>query len=310
MAKTFNMRELEIITDIAATQSLSLTAIRLGIAQANLSRALSQIEEKTKIKIINRSSRPLALTPFGLELMLHIQNHINTHNDLCTFIEHYRQSPSGFVRILAPAGHLFFIARYVIPVIRADHPDIKVELITSNLTEGEFSLGVTLENDCDILFTHSLPRDDSLVATKVAAFRTNVYGTDALIKTCPVKALTDYAVYPCILFYSFIDKDISTWDFYDTQQRCVIKINVNGHFSCDNAWTAIELAKSGAGYLYIPDIIIREMGCEGCLQPTVPEHVVTDLNTYMIYKRRAHQPYRVEVVIDTINRVMRELVQA
>jgi DNA-binding transcriptional LysR family regulator len=55
-------RELKIISVIAATHSIGDAAALLGMAQANVSKYLSDFETRVGLKVFERTTRQLALT--------------------------------------------------------------------------------------------------------------------------------------------------------------------------------------------------------------------------------------------------------
>jgi DNA-binding transcriptional LysR family regulator len=62
-------RELKIISVIAATHSIGDAAALLGMAQANVSKYLSDFETRVGLKVFERTTRQLALTQFGEALL-------------------------------------------------------------------------------------------------------------------------------------------------------------------------------------------------------------------------------------------------
>lgn len=305
MERIFSISTLKMICDVANTQNLSKSARSLNKRQANISRALMHFEAESGIQIFDRTVRPIIITPTGLQLMKYIYNHLKTYHELNEFIENYKKNTAGKVRIDAPSGQLLLIAKYVLPLLHKEHPDIRVDLFTSNLTEHDMTYGVLLNDECDILFTHTLPSNENLLAYNIISINMNIYGTSSLIKAHPIKNINDYASAPCILFHSFMSQGGNIWRVQ--KNNVDIEIIVNGQYSCDNAYTALELAKSGIGYLYIPELLIKEASLQEVLYPTLPPDLHTRFTTYMIYKQRAYQPYRVEIVLDSIIDSLRQL---
>ena len=310
MPYSFKINDLASINVIAQTRSLSKSAVLLNVSQPNLSRAITVIEENIGLKIFDRSVRPLQLTEFGKELLSYILLHIHSHTALSDFVEHYKQSSNGNVRIQAPTGQLVFISRYVIPIIKKNHPELKIELTTSNLLDNEYISGASFDSACDILFTHTLPKNEELIAIKIASMKADIYGVKSFIQNHPIINLTDYCHHPCVLFHSFMNDRENIWSFTDTHNDKDVHISIAGDYVCDNAYTGLELARGGMGYIYVPDIFIREMDCSSILFPTLPKRYLSTVTNYMIYHKRSHQPYRVEVVIRIINEIISDVINA
>lgn len=302
----FNDNELRILYELSCTRSLSQAADTLKIAQPNISRTLQQLEERFGFSLFDRSCRPIRLTRFGEELLPYIKKHMKSCDDIQTFMMAYKQASDGFVRIHAPTGQLLFITKYVIPGLKEKHPEIKLMLTTSNLSNSEFTLGVPFSDNCDILFTHSLPDNDELVARNIASIPANIYGTREMVARHPIRTIADYTQSPCILFFSHMENNHNIWYIDDKKNGERVKTIINGDFACDNSYAAIELAKSGLGYLFMPDLIIKETNLD-VLIPTLPENYTAKLDLFVIYNKKTEQPFRVQLIINSIVNILKEL---
>lgn len=68
IAQSLDIKSLRAFVAVANTGSFSLAAKELGLTQSAVSQAISQIERIIGIKTIDRSKRPLKLTPAGISL--------------------------------------------------------------------------------------------------------------------------------------------------------------------------------------------------------------------------------------------------
>lgn len=69
-------QELKIISVIAASENVSHAATILGMAQANVSKYLADVESKIGLKIFERTSRKLSLTRFGESLLPYVNDRL------------------------------------------------------------------------------------------------------------------------------------------------------------------------------------------------------------------------------------------
>ncbi|MDX5635016.1 LysR family transcriptional regulator, partial [Escherichia coli] len=88
-------RELKIISVIAASENISHAATVLGIAQANVSKYLADFESKVGLKVFDRTTRQLMLTPFGTALLPYINDMLDRNEQLNNFIADYKQLDEG-----------------------------------------------------------------------------------------------------------------------------------------------------------------------------------------------------------------------
>jgi DNA-binding transcriptional LysR family regulator len=66
--KPIDMHAVQIFVAVAEEGSMSGAAARMGISQSGVSQIIRQLEEELGVVLVNRTTRPLALTPFGIAL--------------------------------------------------------------------------------------------------------------------------------------------------------------------------------------------------------------------------------------------------
>jgi DNA-binding transcriptional LysR family regulator len=103
-------RELKIVSVIAATHSIGGAAALLGMAQANVSKYLSDFETRVGLKVFERTTRHLALTQFGESLLPYINSTLEQNEQLINFIADYKHEKRGKVTIRS-AGYLLTARR-------------------------------------------------------------------------------------------------------------------------------------------------------------------------------------------------------
>lgn len=151
-------RELKIISVIAASENISHAATVLGIAQANVSKYLADFESKVGLKVFERTTRQLTLTPFGAALLPYINDMLDRNEQLNHFIADYKHEKRGRVTVYAPTGIIAYLTKHVIAQIK-DIGDITLSLKTCNLERKAFFEGVDFPDDCDVLITYAHPKD-------------------------------------------------------------------------------------------------------------------------------------------------------
>lgn len=111
-------QELKVISVIADSENISRAATALGMAQANVSKYLTDVESKIGLKIFERSSRKLSLTRFGESLLPYVNDLLEKENQLNNFIDDYKHEKSGRVTLYSPTMINAYLARNVINTIK------------------------------------------------------------------------------------------------------------------------------------------------------------------------------------------------
>ena len=66
--KPIDMHAVQVFVAVAEEGSMSAAAARMNISQSGVSQIIRQLEEELGVVLVNRTTRPLALTPFGIAL--------------------------------------------------------------------------------------------------------------------------------------------------------------------------------------------------------------------------------------------------
>lgn len=66
--KPLDMHAVQIFVAVAEEGSMSAAAARMGISQSGVSQIIRQLEDELGVVLVNRTTRPLSLTPFGIAL--------------------------------------------------------------------------------------------------------------------------------------------------------------------------------------------------------------------------------------------------
>ena len=66
--KPIDMHAVQVFVAVSEEGSMSAAATRMGISQSGVSQIIRQLEEELGVVLVNRATRPMALTPFGIAL--------------------------------------------------------------------------------------------------------------------------------------------------------------------------------------------------------------------------------------------------
>lgn len=293
------LRELKIISVIAASENISHAALALGIAQANVSKYLADFESKIGLKVFDRTTRQLTLTPFGAALLPYINTCLDKNNQLTNFIADYKHEKSGRVTVYAPTGITSYLSKNVIANI-SNIGDIILTLKTSNLERKAFYEGVDFPDDCDIMVTYAPPKDQTLVASFLAKYAVSAYASREYLNKNPINHPQELENHSCILIDSMMIDDANIWRFASNGGVDIHEYRVKGNYVCDNTQAALDLARNHLGIVFAPDTTLKQDIQSGTLFPCFPEQHQWWLDLVVIFRKREYQPWRVQYVLDEL----------
>ncbi|POT55602.1 LysR family transcriptional regulator [Citrobacter amalonaticus] len=300
-------RELKIISVIAASNNISHAATVLGIAQANVSKYLADFESKIGLKVFDRTTRHLTLTPFGTALLPYINDVLDRDNQLNNFIADYKHEKRGRVTVYAPTGIIAYLSKYVIAKIQ-DIGDITLSLKTSNLEPRAFYEGVEFPDDCDILITYTQPKDESLVASFITKYAVTAFASRNYLAQHPISRPDELEKHSCILIDSMMIDDANIWRFNAAGSKEMRDYRVRGNYICDNTQSALEMARNDLGIVFAPKEYVKNEVHSGVLVPCFSEQHEWWLDLVVIFRKREYQPRRVQFILDEIlNEIRRQV---
>ena len=164
---------LKIFLAIEQAGSLAGAARALGVNHSTVFRRLNALEKDLGSRLFERQSGGYALTPLGEELR-DIANRVDgAFNDMERHIAGRDVQPKGKVRITAPNNLAYrYLPDYLADFNRS-YPDIKVELLVSNLEVNMNSR----QADSAVRVTDAPP--EHLVGRQVRSIGWSVYGSAA-----------------------------------------------------------------------------------------------------------------------------------
>lgn len=146
MAKRENYNELYLFMQVVREGSFTAAAQRLGLAQSGVSRSVRELEERLGVQLLVRTTRKLSLTQAGEQLYQKTASGFEMLDLGLATLAHYRETPSGTVRINASQHAIDKCLLPKLAVFKQRYPDIRLELINESrfrrYHRGRFDAGV------------------------------------------------------------------------------------------------------------------------------------------------------------------------
>ncbi len=170
--------DLIVFAHIVQAGSFTRAAERTGLPKATLSRRLSQLEQALGERLMQRSTRRLALTEFGERMLEHAQRLADEAQEAAALAQHRRARPHGTLRVSLPPEFNELSLVDVISAFRSRHPDLRLEL---DLSPRRVDL-VAERFDAAVRVASQLPDDRTLVARRIATLHGGLYASPAYLQ--------------------------------------------------------------------------------------------------------------------------------
>jgi DNA-binding transcriptional LysR family regulator len=148
------LRQMRAFVALAKTGNFTLAAQYMHVTQSALSGLIKELEQTLGVRVVDRSTRRIALTETGNELYPLFSQMIDDLDRALANIADQAQLRKGIVRVAVPQLMACTLLPQVIAAWRTRYPDIRislsdspVEAITTRVLSGETDFGIGPERD-------------------------------------------------------------------------------------------------------------------------------------------------------------------
>lgn len=148
------LRQMRAFVALAKTGNFTLAAQSMHVTQSALSGLIKELEQTLTVRVVDRSTRRIAITDVGRELYPLFSQMIDDLDRALANIADRAQLKKGIVRVAAPQLMACTLLPGVIaawqqryPEVRISLADCQVESVTARVLSGESDLGIGPERD-------------------------------------------------------------------------------------------------------------------------------------------------------------------
>ncbi|MFC4173820.1 LysR substrate-binding domain-containing protein [Microvirga sp. GCM10011540] len=293
--KSVDIGDLEVFAAIARSGSFRKAATVRGVSASALSQTIRQLEERLGVRLLNRTTRSVALTQAGERLLGRLVPALDQVQEAVDEINSFRQTPTGTVRINAPAPAVEHILAPLINPFLKEYPEISLEIISDAAKVDIVAEGF----DAGVRFGKQLARDMIAVPLGPSLRYVVVGSPDYLAKYGVPQNPADLLTHVCIR-QRFPGGTIFTWEFEKGRKKETI--TPEGRLTLNDARHITQAAMDGLGLAWVLEDFVR---------PSLSDHRLVEVlvdwspripSWYLYYPSRRHTPVALRVFLDFIRR--------
>jgi DNA-binding transcriptional LysR family regulator len=274
---------------VAELGSLSAAARALNLSLASVSRQIASLEDRLGARLLERTTRRLALTEGGRAYLERGRRILADLVEADLAVSQFQSEPIGNLMISGPTlfGQHYLSA--AIPEFLARHPRVGVTL---DLSDRFVNL---VEEGIDVAVRIGEPADSSLIARRLGSFRrVPCAAPDYLAARGMPTHPSELAEHDCILATMMQPAD--EWRFARGQER--VSVRVGGRLRASNGDAALQGALGGAGIVLAQSWQIRALVQSGRLRVLLGEWQGPEIAIQALYPSARHLSPKVRAFVD------------
>jgi DNA-binding transcriptional LysR family regulator len=276
---------------VAEERSFTRAAKRLGVSQSALSHAIRGLEEQIGVRLLARTTRSVAPTDAGEQLVAHLRPALTDIRGTLDDISELRERPVGRVRLLVPRLAAITVLAPKLGQFARQYPNVVLDVTTDESRDDLVAAGF----DAGIHFGEFIEQD--MVAVRVSPDpRPAIVGSPAYFESHPKpKSPRDLLGHRCINFRHG-SEGVYRWEFDKGKQS--LTVAVNGPLVVDDLELAIRAAIDGVGLAFMSDDRAAPHLASGALVRVLEDWCPPFPGFFLYYPSRRQQPAALSALID------------
>jgi DNA-binding transcriptional LysR family regulator len=288
-----NLNELQFFVHVSQTQSFTKAAKRLGVPKSTVSRAIRRLEERLGVRLVERTTRRVALTEVGELYLNRCRRVMEEAQQADLAVGALQGKPRGTLRVGAPMAFARSILGPRMGEFLAMYPEMRVHL---QLPNGDESPS---EGSLDVVIRSGALEDSGLLVKPLMRIRLGAYASPGYLASRKVPAtLADLVELSCIT--TSCDTrgepgDFTTWRLRREGELREVRVDVR--VSVPDPTINHQLALAGAGVALLAQSVVREDVDQGRLVRVLPDWEPEPVELHALYPSRLDSSPKVRVFL-------------
>jgi DNA-binding transcriptional LysR family regulator len=277
-------------TAVAESGNFTQAAKKLLISTAQVSRQVSELEQRLNTKLFYRTTRKVTLTEEGQLFYQQCRSILDGLEVAERSLTNLQSTPQGKIKISAPVT---YGERHIIPLINQfliRYPQVEVEVQLSNqridLIEEGYDLAIRL-GQLD---------DSSLIAKRISSRQHFLCASPSYIKQHgKPESIGDLKQHNCLLgsadFWLFSGKE-------SKERQSDKKARVSGSLRCNSGLGLVDAALKGIGIVQLPDYYLTKHIAKGELEVLLTDSQREEEGIWVLYPQNKYLASKVRFLID------------
>jgi DNA-binding transcriptional LysR family regulator len=289
---------LRLFIHVARSKSISSAGRALGLSTTTASKRLQDLEATLDVRLVDRTTRQLALTEAGERLLARSADLLDELQSAFAEARELKNTPSGTLRIMARRSFGLMHVAPALPAFREAYPQMAIDLTLTEETELLPGRGI------DLVIRLGAPADKLVVTHQLtSADRQLCASPSYLARSGTPSVPNDLSKHDCLTYRRAAEP--ATWTF--RKGRTEQSVNVSGSLQANSGEILRGAAVAGLGLVLLPDWMVARDLAAGRLRRCIEDYeAFPPLYRAPIYAvhRRGEVPAKISVFVAHLKKTM------
>lgn len=294
MRSALDFNTLKVFIAVVERESFVGASKILEMPTSNVSRCISQLEEKLNLQLIERSTRHMKLTQSGHLLYTRAKPLLEALEQTETELTLRQMQLKGPLRLCIPNEIGPALLGSAVAEFACQYPELEISCVT-NLSGLE-----SLRDDLDlaIIVSRGQMDDSDYIARHLVTIPCTIVAAPSVIQRYGIPTqIQQFEELPCITTVNALKG--APWQFIN-KKGGFETIKVKGHYRVNSGEMAGRAAVSGVGFAILSKQACQPYISDGRLIEVEFEQSVAPLQLFALYSDRRYLPAKTRAFIDFI----------
>jgi len=280
---------------VVSTGGFSAAAAALGYSKAAVSRQIARLEASIGVKLLDRTTRTVSLTPAGREMYVRCSRIVEEVSEANRVMSGMLLTPRGELKVNAPVVSSLFDLTKIIPKFLRAYPDVRLFI---NLSDSRADL---LKGRFDVAFWIGEPYDSNLDCYPLRKYDMVLVAAESYLEENGTPAIPgDLKEHVCIL-----ETHLSRVGEWRLAEGITVAVN-RGPLTSNSVRMAREAALDGLGISYLPSFLVKEDIAAGRLRELLPDVVTEQIPLSLMFPKGNYMLSKVRAFVDFLSQELRD----
>jgi len=271
--------------------SMARAAEALGLTSSGVGRAVSRLEARIGVRLLERTTRTMTLTDEGRRFYEEVGPHLDGIEQAAMTAAGATGTVRGRLRVNVDPFFTRVVLAGQVAAFLDRHPNVRLELIMRD------HVGDLVADGFDLALRFGEPPTESLIARKLIETRILTVASPSYIKRHgQPKHPSEVAHLPCIDFYDAANACAFEWEFRNGAE--VLPVKPSSRLMVSDVGAMLGACEAGAGIAQIMELGTKQIVDSGRLVELFPDWPGELFPLYALYPSRQHRAAKVRAFVD------------
>ena len=272
----------------------------IGLTDSGVSRAISRLEKRLGVRLLDRTTRSVTLTDEGRRFYEEVKPHLNAIEDAATVASGAASAVRGRLRIDIDPFFLPLVLAGRLGVFCERYPELAIEFVTSE------HIGDLVSEGIDLAIRFGQPRLATLVSRKLIEAPILTLASPRYLKRHgKPKHPADLSRHRCLQFLDPYTGRPFEWAFMRAEET--LEVATTGPLTFTDPKSMLAECLAGTGIAQIIGWGIKESLARGALIDLFPDWHGEHFPLFAFHPSRKHQPAKVRAFVEFCIEVLQQL---